>query len=66
MGVDFKSPNNHLRCELLGPCEKDGGLQGDRVRADLMGNDFKSTRIHLRCELLGPCEQAGGLQGERV
>ena len=26
--MDFNSPRIHLRCELLGPCEKDGALIG--------------------------------------
>ena len=28
MGMHLKSPRRHLRCELLGPCEKDGACMG--------------------------------------
>ena len=59
MGMNFKSPRIHLRCELLGPCGEDGACLGGGVRPELMGMDFKSLRVHLRCELLGPCGEAG-------
>ena len=63
MGIDFKSPRIHLRCELLGPCEQAGGLQGERVRTEFIGIDFKSPTIHLRCELLEPYEKDGDCPG---
>ena len=65
--MDFKSPRVHLRCELLGPCAKDGACigrgselnsWGQRVQAELT-MDFKLPRIHLLCKLLGPCAMDG-------
>ena len=38
IGVDFKSPRIHVRCEeVLGLCEKGWGLQGEMVQSELTG-----------------------------